>query len=126
MWTAADELSGFNRKGDKRPASQAEMAQRVEWYKVNGPKGIVKMWCAMSEGTADRCTLEEKREREDYFKNGEWWKTDALRLKALESGNPASADAIRFAGAAGEDRDWWKNDDMRKDFLSGTGTSENA
>mgnify|MGYP001591582405 FL=1 len=126
MWTAADELSGFNRKGDKRPASHAEHARRVEWYRNNGPKGIVKMWSALTEGAADRCTLDEKREREDYFKNGEWWKADGLRLKALESGQQASTvEAVTFAGAAGEDREWWKDEKYRRDFLKG-GAAWNA
>lgn len=114
MWTAADEVSGFNKKGHRRSAAKAELARRVEWYKNNGPKGIVKLWCALTEGAYERCTLEEKRERDDYFKNGDWWKSDVHTQKIKDS--PGSCDAIRCAGAAIEDRDWWKDEMYRKDF----------
>ncbi|CUI15184.1 inositol 5-phosphatase 1, putative [Bodo saltans] len=117
MWTASDEISGFNKKGHRRPASAAELARRVEWYKNNGPKGIVKLWCAFSDGSFERCTLEEKRERDDYFKNGDWWKSDVYIQKIRE--NPGQCNALRCAGAAAEDRDWWKDDQYRKDFEKG-------
>lgn len=114
MWLAADETTGFNKKGHRRPAAQAELARRTEWYKNNGPKGIVKMWCALAEGSPDRCTLEEKRERDDYYKNGDWWKAEGFVRKALE--NPATCDAVRFAGSAAEDKEWWKDETYRRDF----------
>ena len=117
MWVAADEVSGFNRKGDRRPAAKVELERRVKWYKDNGPKGIVKMWCALTEGTADRCTLEEKRERDDYYKNGDWWKSEKSKRELKE--NAASCEAISFAGAAGADREWWKDEKYRKDFQKG-------
>jgi hypothetical protein len=117
MWTASDEVSGFNKKGHRRPASKAELSRRVEWYKNNGPKGIVKLWCAFAEGSFERCTLEEKRERDDYFKNGDWWKSDVYIQKIRE--NPGQCNALRCAGAAAEDRDWWKDDQYRKDFEKG-------
>lgn len=114
MWLAADETTGFNRKGHRRPAAKAELERRVSWYRDNGPKGIVKMWCALAEGQQDRCTLEEKRERDDYYKNGDWWKSDGYVRKAFE--NAATCEAIRFAGAAAEDREWWKDEKYRRDF----------
>ena len=116
MWVAADEVSGFNRKGDRRRAAEIELERRVQWYKNNGPKGIVKLWCAATEGSAERCTLEEKRERDDYFKNGDWWKSERNKL-ALAT-NP-DASVVTFAGSAGEDREWWKDEAYRKDFASG-------
>jgi hypothetical protein len=119
MWTAADEISGFNKKGDRRKASEAELKRRVEWYKNNGPKGIVKLWCALTPGSADRCTLEEKREREDFFKNGDWWKTDEIALQHAGGKKPSLHDAIFVAGAAGQDREWWKSEEFRHDFLKG-------
>ncbi|CUI15100.1 inositol 5-phosphatase 1, putative [Bodo saltans] len=72
MWMANDEATGFKKKGHRRPASNVERARRVAWYQINGPRGIVKMWCACSEGSADRCTLEEKRERSGGKRNHTW------------------------------------------------------
>ena len=117
MWTAADEITGFNRKGNRRPAAKAELARRVEWYKNNGPKGIVKMWCALTEGSHDRCTLEEKRERDDFYKNGDWWKSDVLVHKFREQ--PTSCAAFTKAGASAVDGEWWKDETYRKDFERG-------
>jgi hypothetical protein len=116
QWTAADEVSGFNRKGDRRRAADVELSRRVQWYKDNGPKGIVKMWCASTESSAERCTLEEKRERDDYFKNGDWWKSERNKLALADSADPS---VVTFAGSAGEDREWWKDDSYRKSFASG-------
>ena len=121
MWTAADELSGFNRKGDRRRAAQAELDRRVQWYQNNGPKGVVKLWCGLTEGSKDRCTLEEKREREDFFKNGDWWKNDEFAMKG-SSKKPTAGDPIFVAGAAGQDREWWKDESYRQDFLKGGNT----
>ena len=116
-WLAADEITGFNRKGHRRPAAKAELERRTQWYKDNGPKGIVKMWCALTEGASDRCTLEEKRERDDYYKNGDWWKADGYVRKALD--NISSCDGLRKAGAAAADGEWWKAEEYRKDFKRG-------
>lgn len=116
-WVAADEVSGFNRRGDHRRAADIELARRAQWYQNNGPKGIVKTWCALAEGSFDRCTLEEKREREAYFKSGEWWKSERQRRKLIA--NPEDCDAIKFSGAAGEDREWWKDEKYRRDFNKG-------
>ena len=119
MWTAADEVSGFNKKGHRRPANKVELENRSEWYKNNGPKGIVKLWCALTEGSWDRCTLEEKHERSDYYKNGDWWKSDIYIQRIRE--DPTRCAALRMAGAAAEDREWWKAEVYRKDFEQGGG-----
>jgi hypothetical protein len=118
MWTAADELSGFNGKGHAHTAPTAELNRRVEWYKVNGPKGVAKLWNALAEGVPDRCTLEEKREREDFYKNGDWWRNeDQFRKFNAAGADPASM--LKFSGPAGEDREWWKDEMYRKDFEKG-------
>ena len=114
MWLAADEISGFNRKGHLRPAAKIELERRQEWYRDNGPKGIVKQWCALSEGSADRCLLDEKREREDYYKNGDWWKSESLRRKLAN--DPNATENIKCSGAAFQDREWWKSEPYRQDF----------
>eukprot|EP00760_Papus_ankaliazontas_P020093 PhM_4_TR18100/c2_g1_i1/m.57096 len=117
MWTAADESSGFNRKGQSHTAPMEELERRIQWYKVNGPKGVVKLWNALGEGMTDRCTLEEKREREDYFKNGDWWRSEDEFRKYNKLGSGCGA--LTFAGAAGCDREWWKDEKYRQDFLKG-------
>ena len=60
--------------------------------------------------------LEEKHEREDYFKNGDWWKSETLRRKWAN--DPNTMDSIKSAGAAMQDREWWKEESYRNDFSS--------
>ncbi|RNF05013.1 putative Unc104-like kinesin [Trypanosoma conorhini] len=117
MWAAADELSGYNRRGNRRKAVRLELDRRVKWYKANGPKGIVKTWCALFEGSKDHCTVEEKFERDDYYKNGDWWKSE-LYLNSL-SDNSDDCPALRFASAAAMDLEWWKQPLFRADFERG-------
>ncbi|KEG08918.1 putative Unc104-like kinesin [Trypanosoma grayi] len=117
MWTAADELTGYNRRGNRRKAPKAELEYRVQWYKVNGPKGIVKTWCALVEGSKDHCTVEEKYERDDFYKNGDWWKSE-IYVNCVKD-NPTECSALHFAGAAAADQEWWKQPEIRADFERG-------
>ncbi|RNF01518.1 putative Unc104-like kinesin [Trypanosoma rangeli] len=117
MWTAADELSGYNRRGNRRKAVRLELDRRVKWYNANGPKGIVKIWCALSEGSKEHCTVEEKYERDDYYKNGDWWKSETY--VNYFSNNLDDCPALRFASAASMDQEWWKQPFFRADFEKG-------
>ena len=113
MWTGADEMSGFNGKGHVHTAPTEELGRRVAWYKTNGPKGVQKLWNGLAEGLPDRCTLEEKREREDFYKNGDWWRNEDTFRKFNAPG--ADSATLRFSGPAGADREWWKDEAVRKD-----------
>ncbi|KAF8283619.1 putative Unc104-like kinesin [Trypanosoma cruzi] len=117
MWNAADELSGYNRRGNRRQAVKIELDRRVQWYKANGPKGVVKTWCALVEGSKEHCTVEEKFERDDYYKNGDWWKSE-IHVNSLLN-NPDECCALRFAAAAAMDQEWWKQPFFRADFEKG-------
>lgn len=118
MWKAIDEASGAARHGDRRMASQLELDARAAWYAGNGPTGVVKKWCALHEGSKDRCTLQQKLEREVYYRGGgDWWKSDASRRDVAAHGGQAAA--LHFSGAAGEDVEWWKQDEYHDAFNCG-------
>lgn len=114
MWIASDELLGFNKKGDSCPAPSQELAAREEWYQRNGPKGVEKKWNALFPDAKDRCTLEEKKEREAYYKSGDWWKSDEA-VRAHEKFN-GDLNLKVAAKEVAENREWWMSDEYRKDF----------
>ena len=117
MWTAADEMTGFNGKGQMHAAHVDDLNRRIEWYKANGPIGLKKIWNALEAGSTDRCTLEEKCEREDYYRNGDWWRSDDEYRKYNKMG--AGCNALKYSGPAGCDREWWKEEKYRHDFNTG-------
>eukprot|EP00659_Diplonema_papillatum_P009259 gene9259-14345_t len=112
-WTAADEESGLESEGDQFPASPEEQKRREDWYKANGPRGVVKKWNAATEGDPEKCSVPEKETREEFYRNGEWWKNDDARADFLEKG--LDSDALTSAGAP-PDNDWWKQEPYREDY----------
>ncbi|KAJ9465759.1 putative Unc104-like kinesin [Diplonema papillatum] len=113
-WTAADEESGLEGEGTRYPCSPEEARHREDWYKANGPRGVVKKWNAATEGDPEKCSVPEKHAREEYYRNGDWWKTDGAREDFKDRG--LDCDALTFA-AKPLDSDWWKQEPYRSDFF---------
>eukprot|EP00759_Apiculatamorpha_spiralis_P022406 PhF_6_TR26640/c0_g1_i1/m.38594 len=105
-WTGSDEDAAFSGKGRTYSADTAELKRRIQWYTENKPLGIVCLWSALGPGLDDRCPINEKREREDWYRNGDWWKQCGT----------VPLDDLRFSGPAGADRIWWKQELYRRDF----------
>ena len=118
-WKAADEESGLEGEGNTYPATGEEQKRREDWYKANGPRGVVKAWNAATEGDPEKCSVPEKKNREEYYRNGDWWKGDDARQEFKDKG--LDADALQFAKAP-QDSEWWKQEPYREDFFkNGTG-----
>ena len=112
-WLAADEESGLEGEGDKYPATAEEQKRREDWYKANGPRGVVKAWNGATEGDLEKCSVPEKEAREEFYRNGDWWKNDDARQDFLEKG--LDADALLSAKPQA-DGEWWKGEPFREDF----------
>ncbi|KAH9601292.1 hypothetical protein LSM04_000542 [Trypanosoma melophagium] len=98
-------------EGGSLKAPEAELQVREEWCRV---QWYCETWCALTLGSKDHCTVEEKYERDDYYKNGDWWKSE-IYVKHVRD-NPADCSALYFAGAAATDQEWWKQPSIRADF----------
>lgn len=116
LWTADDEKTSYDKFSGKNPkflsarVSPDEKYRRETWYKAN-PGGKPLPWAATgAESPNDRCTFEQKQERFDYYKGGDWWKKDALAMV-----DPAT---LKKAGG-GADREWWKQDKYHQDWENG-------
>eukprot|EP01059_Diplonema_ambulator_P023867 TRINITY_DN394_c0_g2_i9.p1 TRINITY_DN394_c0_g2~~TRINITY_DN394_c0_g2_i9.p1 ORF type:complete len:2543 (+),score=1190.19 TRINITY_DN394_c0_g2_i9:95-7723(+) len=113
-WKAADEESGLESEGHTYPAPPEEQKRREDWYKANGPRGVVKKWNAATEGDPEKCSVPEKDAREEFYRNGDWWKNDDARQAFKEQG--LDADALNFAGQP-QDTEWWKQEPYREDYF---------
>ena len=112
-WKAVDEESGLEGEGNTYPATGEEQKRREDWYRANGPRGVVKAWNAATEGDPEKCSVPEKKNREDYYRNGDWWKNDDARQDYRDRG--LDADALTHA-AQPKDQEWWKAEPYREDF----------
>eukprot|EP01061_Rhynchopus_euleeides_P045784 TRINITY_DN83_c0_g1_i1.p1 TRINITY_DN83_c0_g1~~TRINITY_DN83_c0_g1_i1.p1 ORF type:complete len:1783 (+),score=668.90 TRINITY_DN83_c0_g1_i1:154-5502(+) len=112
-WKAADEESGLEGEGNTYPATPEEQQRREDWYKANGPRGVVKAWNAATEGDPEKCSVPEKKAREEFYRNGDWWKNDDARQDFNDKG--LDADALQSAGKP-QDTEWWKQEPYREDF----------
>eukprot|EP01062_Namystynia_karyoxenos_P075285 TRINITY_DN724_c0_g1_i6.p1 TRINITY_DN724_c0_g1~~TRINITY_DN724_c0_g1_i6.p1 ORF type:complete len:1692 (+),score=776.26 TRINITY_DN724_c0_g1_i6:128-5077(+) len=115
-WRAADEESGLEGEAAQYPALPEELKRREAWYKANGPRGVVKRWNAATEGDVEKCSVPEKLEREEYYRNGDWWKGDGSRMAFKDDG--IACPALKFAKAEdAQDKEWWKTEPYREDFF---------
>eukprot|EP00754_Rhynchopus_humris_P021737 Rhum_TRINITY_DN14758_c0_g2::Rhum_TRINITY_DN14758_c0_g2_i1::g.112933::m.112933 len=112
-WLAADEESGLEGEGDKYPATPEEQKRREDWYRANGPRGVVKAWNGATEGDMEKCSVPEKEAREEFYRNGDWWKNDDARQDFMEKG--LDADALLSAKPQ-TDSEWWKGEPFREDY----------
>eukprot|EP00756_Hemistasia_phaeocysticola_P014106 Hpha_TRINITY_DN15322_c2_g6::TRINITY_DN15322_c2_g6_i2::g.91525::m.91525 len=114
-WKAATEEAGLEGEGTQYPAPPDELKRREEWYKANGPRGVVKRWNAATEGDIEKCSVPEKLDREEYYRDGDWWKGDPARLDFRDKG--LAANALKFAKEEdAKDKEWWKQEPYREDF----------
>ena len=113
-WKAADEESGLESEGHTYPATPEEQKRREEWYKANGPSGVVKKWNSATEGDPEKCSVPEKHAREEFYRNGDWWKNDDARQDFKDKG--LDCDAMKFA-AQPKDPEWWKQEPYREDYF---------
>jgi len=114
-WKAATEEAGLEGEAPQYPATPDELKRREDWYKANGPRGIVKRWNAATEGDVEKCSVPEKLDREEFYRNGDWWKGDPARLDFRDKG--LGCNAFKFAKEDdAKDKEWWKAEPYREDF----------